>query len=53
MDPFKLLKEDHKRVRGLFREFEGASDEACKTKERIAQTVSRSQERLRPEQRLS
>jgi len=39
MDPFKLLKEDHKRVKGLFREFEGAGDEAYKTKERIAQTV--------------
>lgn len=39
MDPFKLLKQDHDKVKGLFREYEEAGDRAYRTKERIANTV--------------
>jgi hemerythrin-like domain-containing protein len=39
MDPFKLLKQDHDKVKGLFREYEEAGDRAFRTKERIAKTV--------------
>lgn len=34
-DPFKLLKEDHKKVAKLFKELEGAGDRAVKTKEHL------------------
>lgn len=34
-DPFKLLKEDHKKVAKLFKEIEGAGDRAIKTKEHL------------------
>jgi hemerythrin superfamily protein len=39
MDPFGLLKQDHDKVKGLFREYEEAGDRAYRTKERIANTV--------------
>jgi hemerythrin-like domain-containing protein len=39
MDPFKLLKQDHDKVKGLFREYEEAGDHAYRTKERIAGRV--------------
>jgi hypothetical protein len=35
----KLLKDDHKKVKGLFREFESAGDRAYKTKQQIAEKV--------------
>ena len=34
-DPFKLLKEDHKKVAKLFKELEGAGERAIKTKENL------------------
>jgi hemerythrin superfamily protein len=34
-DAIVMLKEDHKNIRRLFREFQGAGDRATKTKERI------------------
>lgn len=34
-DPFKLLKEDHKKVAKLFKEIEGAGERAIKTKENL------------------
>jgi len=37
MDAIKLLKEDHKKVKSLFREFEQAGDRAYQTKRRIAE----------------
>ena len=39
MDPFKLLKEDHSKVKSLFREYEDAGDRAFRSKERIARLV--------------
>jgi hemerythrin-like domain-containing protein len=37
MDAIKLLKDDHKKVKGLFREYEAAGDRAYQTKRRIAE----------------
>lgn len=34
-DPFKLLKEDHRKVAKLFKELEGAGERAVKTKENL------------------
>ena len=39
MDPIKLLKDDHKKVKAMFREFESAGDRAYKTKQEIAEKV--------------
>ena len=39
MDAIKMLKDDHKKVKGLFREYEALGDEAFKTKQKIATTV--------------
>lgn len=39
MDPIKLLKDDHKKVKKLFREYESAGDRAYQTKQRIAEQV--------------
>src|SRR5581483_8243711 len=39
MDAIELLKADHKKVKGLFREFEQAGERAHKTKQRIAEQV--------------
>lgn len=39
MDAIKLLKDDHKKVKGLFREFESAGERAYQTKQRIVTTV--------------
>jgi hemerythrin-like domain-containing protein len=39
MDAVKLLKDDHKRVKALFRDFEGAGERAHKTKQKIAEQV--------------
>jgi len=39
MDAITLLKDDHKKVREMFREFEAAGDRAYKTKQRIAEQV--------------
>lgn len=39
MDAIELLKADHKKVKGLFREFEQAGERAYKTKQRIAEQV--------------
>lgn len=38
-DAIVLLKEDHKQVRRLFREFEKAGDNAVATKSRLARTI--------------
>lgn len=37
MDAIKLLKDDHKKVKELFREYEGAGDRAYQTKHKIAE----------------
>ncbi len=37
MDAIRLLKADHKTVKGLFRQFEEAGDRAYQTKQRIAE----------------
>lgn len=39
MDAIKLLKEDHEKVKKLFREYEGLGDRAEKSKARIAEQV--------------
>lgn len=39
MNAVKLLKADHKHVRGLFREFEGAGERAYKKRESLVQQV--------------
>ena len=39
MNAIKLLKDDHKKVKGLFREFESAGDRAYKKKQEIADKV--------------
>jgi hypothetical protein len=39
MDAIKLLKDDHKKVKDLFREYEAAGDRAHQTKKRIAEKV--------------
>ncbi len=39
MDPIKLLRDDHKKVKGLFREFEAAGDRAFQTKAKVAQQI--------------
>jgi len=39
MDAITLLKDDHKKVKEMFREFEAAGDRAYKTKQRIAEQV--------------
>ena len=39
MNPFTLLKEDHKKVKALFKEFEETGDRAFKKKEEISQKV--------------
>jgi hypothetical protein len=39
MDAIKLLKDDHKKVKHLFREYEAAGDRAYQTKKRIAEQV--------------
>ncbi len=39
MNAITMLKNDHKRVKGLFREYEAAGDDAVKTKLKIATTV--------------
>ena len=38
-DAIVLLKEDHKQIRRLFREFEKAGDNAVATKSRLARTI--------------
>jgi hemerythrin-like domain-containing protein len=38
-DAIVLLKEDHKRMRGLFREFQAAGDDAIVTKNRLAKKI--------------
>ena len=38
-DAIVLLKEDHKEMRRLFREFEKAGDDATSTKERVAKKI--------------
>ncbi len=39
MNAVKLLKDDHKKVKGLFREFEGAGERAFKTKLKLAREI--------------
>src|SRR3954466_1469198 len=39
MDAIKMLEADHKKVKGLFREFESAGDRATKKKQTIAEQV--------------
>lgn len=39
MDVFTMLKEDHAKVKMLFKEFEGSSEKALKKKETIADKV--------------
>jgi hemerythrin-like domain-containing protein len=39
MNAVRLLKDDHKKVKGLFREYEGAGERAYKTKLGIAEQV--------------
>ena len=39
MNPFSLLKEDHKKVKGLFEEFEALGDRAHKQKQAIVEKV--------------
>ena len=39
MDAIKLLKDDHTKVKDLFREYEAAGERAHKTKQRIAEQV--------------
>ncbi len=39
MNPFNMLKEDHKKVKALFKEFEETGDKAFKKKEEISQKV--------------
>ena len=39
MDAIKMLKDDHKKVKGLFRDYEAAGDNAYKTKLKIAMTA--------------
>jgi hemerythrin-like domain-containing protein len=41
MDAIKLLKDDHKQVKELFREYESAGDRAYQKKSRIAEQVFR------------
>ncbi len=38
-DAIVLLKEDHKRMRGLFRQFQAAGDTAYATKDRLARKI--------------
>ena len=38
-DAIVLLKEDHKRMRGLFKQFQGAGDSAKATKDRLAKKI--------------
>jgi hemerythrin superfamily protein len=40
-DAVELIKEDHKRVEALFREYEQAGDRAHKTKKRLADEISK------------
>ena len=40
MDAITLLKEDHKKVKGLFRKFEQAGDRAYATKRKIADRIT-------------
>lgn len=39
MNPFTLLKEDHKKVKELFKEFEAAGDRAYRKKQDIAEQI--------------
>jgi hemerythrin-like domain-containing protein len=39
VNAIKMLKDDHRKVKQLFREFEAAGDRAYKTKQRIAEQV--------------
>jgi hemerythrin-like domain-containing protein len=39
VDAIEMLKDDHKKVKALFREYEAAGDAAFKTKQRIADKV--------------
>ncbi|MCC6272946.1 MAG: hemerythrin domain-containing protein [Deltaproteobacteria bacterium] len=39
MNPYQLLKEDHKKVKNLFKEYERAGEKAYKTKLQIAREV--------------
>ncbi len=39
MNAVKMLKDDHKKVKGLFREFEGAGEKAFKTKLKLAHKI--------------
>jgi hemerythrin-like domain-containing protein len=39
MDAIKLLKDDHKKVKKLFRDYEAAGDRAYQTKKQIAEQV--------------
>jgi hemerythrin superfamily protein len=41
MDAIRLLTEDHKKVKALFREYEGLSDGAHKHRERVVEQVFR------------
>ncbi len=39
MDPIKLLKDDHQKVKKLFREFESAGDRAYQRKQTLAEQI--------------
>lgn len=39
MDAIKMLKDDHKKVKGLFREYEEMGDRAMKSKQRTADEI--------------
>ncbi len=39
MDVFQLLKEDHKKVKKLFKEYEACGDKALQKKKKISQTI--------------
>jgi len=41
MDPFKMLKEDHKKVKDLFRQFESTGERAYQKKQELAEKIFR------------